>query len=146
MKSSKKQKTLLDTTSYNKTGITSNYSVNNSSCSNSDSCETDHHHELPGESCTDDHHDDGPPPHIKGATDDHHHNGICTPNSNSSENNSNLSARHYHRSKSPRLRWTPDLHHLFVQVVDLLGGEQSKRKGRCPCIAKLVPNPALISP
>ena len=127
MKVRKKQKTLLDTTSYSKTGTTSNYSVNNSSCSSSDSCETDHHHELPGELCADDHHDDGPALHIKGAADDDHHNyGICTPNSNNgSENNSNLSARHYHRSKSPRLRWTPDLHHLFVQVVDLLGGEQS---------------------
>mgnify|MGYP000456305725 FL=1 len=133
MKSSKKQKTVLDSSSsYNKkAGTTSNYSVNNSSCSNSDSCETDHH-ELPGEACTDDEHGrDG-----KAAAADENLNGICTPNNscsnnNSSENNnSNLSARHYHRSKSPRLRWTPDLHHLFVQVVDLLGGEQSKRNNR----------------
>lgn len=30
------------------------------------------------------------------------------------------------RSKSPRLRWTRELHELFVHVVDLLGGEQSE--------------------
>lgn len=33
-------------------------------------------------------------------------------------------ARPYVRSKQPRLRWTPDLHHLFVHVVERLGGQQ----------------------
>uniref|UniRef100_A0A2N9I4P9 Myb-like domain-containing protein n=1 Tax=Fagus sylvatica TaxID=28930 RepID=A0A2N9I4P9_FAGSY len=31
--------------------------------------------------------------------------------------------RPYVRSKSPRLRWTPDLHHCFVHAVERLGGE-----------------------
>ncbi|KAF9683362.1 hypothetical protein SADUNF_Sadunf04G0005600 [Salix dunnii] len=31
--------------------------------------------------------------------------------------------RPYVRSKMPRLRWTPDLHHCFVHAVDSLGGE-----------------------
>ncbi|CAL1397590.1 unnamed protein product [Linum trigynum] len=31
--------------------------------------------------------------------------------------------RPYVRSKSPRLRWTPDLHRCFVHAVDRLGGE-----------------------
>jgi hypothetical protein len=34
--------------------------------------------------------------------------------------------RPYVRSKSPRLRWTPDLHHCFVHAVERLGGEDSK--------------------
>ncbi|GLT29408.1 hypothetical protein SLA2020_042800 [Shorea laevis] len=31
--------------------------------------------------------------------------------------------RPYVRSKVPRLRWTPDLHHCFVHAVERLGGE-----------------------
>ncbi|KAF7840615.1 protein PHOSPHATE STARVATION RESPONSE 1-like [Senna tora] len=31
--------------------------------------------------------------------------------------------RPYVRSKTPRLRWTPDLHHCFVHAVQRLGGE-----------------------
>ncbi|XP_057985486.1 uncharacterized protein LOC110639490 isoform X2 [Hevea brasiliensis] len=31
--------------------------------------------------------------------------------------------RPYVRSKMPRLRWTPDLHHCFVHAVERLGGE-----------------------
>ncbi|CAK7351383.1 unnamed protein product [Dovyalis caffra] len=31
--------------------------------------------------------------------------------------------RPYVRSKMPRLRWTPDLHHSFVHAVERLGGE-----------------------
>ncbi|XP_007026112.2 PREDICTED: putative two-component response regulator ARR13 [Theobroma cacao] len=31
--------------------------------------------------------------------------------------------RPYARSKMPRLRWTPDLHHCFVHAVEHLGGE-----------------------
>ncbi|KAJ4829101.1 hypothetical protein Tsubulata_033656 [Turnera subulata] len=33
------------------------------------------------------------------------------------------SVRPYIRSKMPRLRWTPDLHHCFVHAVERLGGE-----------------------
>lgn len=39
-------------------------------------------------------------------------------------NNNNMAARPYVRSKLPRLRWTPDLHHLFVHVVERLGGQK----------------------
>eukprot|EP00250_Pteridium_aquilinum_P035745 c9884_g1_i1 orf=6-1310(-) len=35
-----------------------------------------------------------------------------------------MGARPYVRSKLPRLRWTPDLHHLFVHVVERLGGQK----------------------
>lgn len=34
--------------------------------------------------------------------------------------------RQYVRSKMPRLRWTPELHHSFVHVVERLGGQESK--------------------
>ncbi|AQL09806.1 Putative MYB DNA-binding domain superfamily protein [Zea mays] len=30
--------------------------------------------------------------------------------------------RQYNRSKVPRLRWTPDLHHCFVHAIHKLGG------------------------
>ncbi|KAK6917275.1 SANT/Myb domain [Dillenia turbinata] len=42
------------------------------------------------------------------------------------ETNLHLSSpvvRPYIRSKMPRLRWTPDLHHCFVHAVERLGGE-----------------------
>ncbi|PIN13298.1 hypothetical protein CDL12_14083 [Handroanthus impetiginosus] len=32
--------------------------------------------------------------------------------------------RQYVRSKVPRLRWTPDLHHCFVHAIERLGGQQ----------------------
>lgn len=35
----------------------------------------------------------------------------------------NGSVRQYIRSKVPRLRWTPDLHHCFVHAIDRLGGQ-----------------------
>jgi hypothetical protein len=35
--------------------------------------------------------------------------------------------RPYVRSKMPRLRWTPELHHCFVHAVERLGGEDSKQ-------------------
>ncbi|KAG6396805.1 hypothetical protein SASPL_142962 [Salvia splendens] len=35
----------------------------------------------------------------------------------------NNGVRQYVRSKVPRLRWTPDLHHCFVHAVDRLGGQ-----------------------
>lgn len=34
--------------------------------------------------------------------------------------------RPYVRSKTPRLRWTPDLHQCFMHAVEQLGGENSK--------------------
>ncbi|XP_068655715.1 myb family transcription factor MPH1-like [Aristolochia californica] len=33
-----------------------------------------------------------------------------------------ISARQYNRSEVPRLRWTAELHSLFIDAVDLLGG------------------------
>ncbi|KAK3019662.1 hypothetical protein RJ639_003858 [Escallonia herrerae] len=33
------------------------------------------------------------------------------------------SVRQYIRSKVPRLRWTPDLHHCFVHAIERLGGQ-----------------------
>lgn len=36
------------------------------------------------------------------------------------------SVRQYNRSKTPRLRWTPDLHLSFVHAVERLGGQDSK--------------------
>lgn len=33
--------------------------------------------------------------------------------------------RQYNRSKVPRLRWTPDLHHCFVHAIHKLGGQHS---------------------
>lgn len=45
-------------------------------------------------------------------------------NSRSSEGNNERrgKVRHYVRSKMPRLRWTPELHHSFLHAVDRLGG------------------------
>lgn len=34
--------------------------------------------------------------------------------------------RQYVRSKMPRLRWTPELHHCFVLAVERLGGQDSE--------------------
>lgn len=36
------------------------------------------------------------------------------------------SVRRYHRSKTPRLRWTPDLHLSSVHAVERLGGQDGK--------------------
>ncbi|XP_068640953.1 myb family transcription factor MOF1-like [Aristolochia californica] len=35
----------------------------------------------------------------------------------------NGTVRQYVRSKVPRLRWTPDLHHCFVHAIERLGGQ-----------------------
>lgn len=45
-------------------------------------------------------------------------------NSRSREGNNERrgKVRHYVRSKMPRLRWTPELHHSFLHAVDRLGG------------------------
>lgn len=40
-----------------------------------------------------------------------------------SEGKSGGTARQYVRSKMPRLRWTPDLHHCFMNAVERLGGQ-----------------------
>lgn len=47
----------------------------------------------------------------------------------------NGGVRQYIRSKVPRLRWTPDLHHCFVHAIERLGGQESK----------LISNPSIIS-
>ncbi|WOL16854.1 transcription repressor KAN1-like [Canna indica] len=36
----------------------------------------------------------------------------------------NGAVRQYTRSKVPRLRWTPDLHHCFVNAIEKLGGQE----------------------
>ncbi|XP_038972421.1 myb family transcription factor MOF1 isoform X2 [Phoenix dactylifera] len=36
----------------------------------------------------------------------------------------NGGVRQYIRSKVPRLRWTPDLHHCFVRAIERLGGQE----------------------
>lgn len=36
------------------------------------------------------------------------------------------SIRAYIRSRTPRLRWTPDLHHRFLQAVERVGGLDSE--------------------
>ncbi|CAM8936350.1 unnamed protein product [Rhodiola kirilowii] len=33
--------------------------------------------------------------------------------------------RQYVRSKSPRMRWTPELHRSFVRAIEMLGGQQN---------------------
>lgn len=39
---------------------------------------------------------------------------------------SSTAVRPYIRSKTPRLRWTPDLHLRFIHAVERLGGQDSK--------------------
>ncbi|XP_047956241.1 myb family transcription factor MPH1-like [Salvia hispanica] len=55
-------------------------------------------------------------------------NGNSSSNSTVEENNgkkaSSGSVRQYVRSKTPRLRWTPDLHLCFAHAVERLGGEE----------------------
>ena len=37
----------------------------------------------------------------------------------------NGAVRQYIRSKVPRLKWTPELHHCFVHAIERLGGQES---------------------
>lgn len=47
-------------------------------------------------------------------------------NSTVEENEKKSSVRPYVRSKTPRLRWTHDLHLRFIQAIERLGGQESK--------------------
>ena len=65
--------------------------------------------------------------------DNNNNNGRSSSNSTVEENGSKRggsasggSVRQYVRSKTPRLRWTPDLHLCFVRAVERLGGQESK--------------------
>ncbi|KAL7149638.1 hypothetical protein ABFS83_05G054700 [Erythranthe nasuta] len=49
-------------------------------------------------------------------------------NSHNSNNNNNNGVRQYVRSKVPRLRWTPDLHHCFIHAIHTLGGQHTTPK------------------
>ncbi|CAK9163703.1 unnamed protein product [Ilex paraguariensis] len=42
----------------------------------------------------------------------------------------NGAVRQYVRSKVPRLRWTPDLHHCFVHAIERLGGQHNSSTHR----------------
>ncbi|XP_042397264.1 putative Myb family transcription factor At1g14600 isoform X1 [Zingiber officinale] len=42
----------------------------------------------------------------------------------------NGAVRQYTRSKLPRLKWTPDLHHLFVNAIQRLGGQDSTHRSQ----------------
>ncbi|XP_057463096.1 two-component response regulator ARR12-like [Actinidia eriantha] len=57
----------------------------------------------------------------------------CNKEDDLGNNNSSISregserkaiTRQYVRSKMPRLRWTPDLHHSFVRAIERLGGQE----------------------
>lgn len=53
-------------------------------------------------------------------------NGGSSSNSTVEESDKKSSVRPYVRSKMPRLRWTPDLHHRFVHSIERLGGQDSE--------------------
>ncbi|XP_074572309.1 myb family transcription factor MOF1-like [Curcuma longa] len=42
----------------------------------------------------------------------------------------NGAVRQYTRSKLPRLKWTPDLHNLFVNAIQKLGGQDSTHRSQ----------------
>lgn len=44
----------------------------------------------------------------------------------SSSKNRKGPVRQYVRSKMPRLRWTSELHHTFVNAIERLGGQESE--------------------
>lgn len=52
--------------------------------------------------------------------------GGSSSNSTIEENEKKTLVRPYVRSKTPRLRWTNDLHLRFVQAVERLGGQESE--------------------
>ncbi|KAL5720951.1 hypothetical protein ACHQM5_013572 [Ranunculus cassubicifolius] len=54
-------------------------------------------------------------------------NGSSSSNSTVEENEkkkNSTGVRQYIRSKTPRLRWTPELHHRFAHAVERLGGQE----------------------
>lgn len=51
---------------------------------------------------------------------------INSSNSTVEEMEKKPSIRAYVRSRTPRLRWTPDLHHRFLQAVERVGGLDSE--------------------
>jgi len=64
-------------------------------------------------------------------SEDNNHEATLEENENEKENVEGNNerrgkVRHYVRSKMPRLRWTPELHHSFLHAVDRLGGLESK--------------------
>ncbi|KAI3470911.1 hypothetical protein Pfo_027574 [Paulownia fortunei] len=74
-----------------------------------------------------------PPIHIGGEENETENESKPTTNGNSSSNSTveengrkaNCgSVRQYIRSKTPRLRWTPELHLSFVHAVEVLGGQE----------------------
>ena len=42
------------------------------------------------------------------------------------KNSQRIGVRQYNKSELPRLRWTTELHELFVEAVEHLGGKDSK--------------------
>ncbi|KAL5799668.1 hypothetical protein ACOSQ4_032552 [Xanthoceras sorbifolium] len=59
---------------------------------------------------------------------DYQKNKACaasfTSSTSSSSSSSSGSTRQYNRSKTPRLRWTPELHLCFVHAIQRLGGQE----------------------
>jgi hypothetical protein len=53
--------------------------------------------------------------------------------------------RQYNRSKVPRLRWTPDLHHCFVHAIHKLGGQDSMCLLACSSMISCLPDDRLLS-
>jgi len=60
------------------------------------------------------------------AKDDDEGSSSSTKRSSGSNERRRNGVRQYVRSKMPRLRWTPDLHHSFMHAVERLGGQESK--------------------
>ncbi|CAK8578555.1 unnamed protein product [Lathyrus sativus] len=58
------------------------------------------------------------------AKDDDEGTSSSTKVRSSGSNERRNGVRQYVRSKMPRLRWTPDLHHSFVHAVERLGGQE----------------------
>lgn len=56
----------------------------------------------------------------------YNYNSSTSSSTSGEDDESKRKVRQYVRSKTPRLRWTPDLHHSFVHAVEQLGGRESK--------------------